>query len=71
MRGGAGGGGDDRPVPGAGAHYEHCVGQFRGGLRVANVVGRLVVGQESKLGDLEKAVRKFLRANVVAFQVCI
>ena len=49
--------------------YEHCVGQFRGGLRVGNVVGRLVAGRERKLGDLEGAAMEFLRANVVAFQV--
>ena len=49
--------------------YEHCVGQFRVGLRVGNVVGRLVAGHESGLGDLEGAAMEYLRANVVAFQV--
>ena len=48
-RGGAGGegdGGGGGPVPVA-RLYEHRVGQFREGLRVGNVVGRLVAGQES------------------------
>ena len=49
--------------------YEHCVGQFGEGLRVGNVVGRLVAGRERKLGDLEGAAMEFLRGNVVAFQV--
>ena len=41
--------------------YEHCVAQFRGGLRMGNVVGGLVAGQKSRLGDLEGAVMEFLR----------
>ena len=53
----------------AGGLYEHCVGEFRGGLRVGNVVERLVVGRESGLEALEGAAMEYLKANVVAFQV--
>jgi hypothetical protein len=50
--------------------YEHCVGQFRGGLKVGNVVERLVQAHDSRLGVLEEVAMEYLKANAVAFQVC-
>jgi len=49
--------------------YVHCVGQFGGGLKVGNVVARLVQAHDSGLAELEEAVMGYLQANVLTFQV--
>ena len=51
--------------------YEHCLGQFRGGLKVGNVVERLVVTHDSRMGVLEEAAMGYLKTNALAFQVCL
>ena len=49
--------------------YEHCVEQFKGGLRVGNVVERLVQAHDSGVEALVEAAMEFLQANVASFQV--
>ena len=53
----------------AGELYEHCVEQFKGGLRVGNVVERLVQAHDSGLPMLEETALGFLKDNVLVFQV--
>ena len=53
----------------AGELYEHCVEQFKGGLRVGNVVERLVQAHDMKLEALEEAALGFLQQHALAFQV--
>jgi hypothetical protein len=48
--------------------YEHCVEQFRGGLKVGNVVERLVAAHDSGLGVLEEAAMTYFQENARAFQ---
>jgi len=49
--------------------YAHCVGRFVGGLKVGNVVARLVQARDSGLAELEETAMEFLKANAIAFQV--
>ena len=53
----------------AGKLHEHCVEQFKGGLRVGNVVERLVQAHDSGVEALVKAAMDFLKANALSFQV--
>ena len=53
----------------AGKLHEHCVEQFKGGLRVGNVVERLVEAHDSGVEALVKAAMDFLKANALSFQV--
>ena len=53
----------------AGELYEHCVEQFKGGLRVGNVMERLVQAHDMKLEALEEAAMDFFKENVLVFQV--
>ena len=53
----------------AGELFEHCVEQFKGGLRVGNVVERLVEAHDSQLEALQDAALEFLRTNVHQFSV--
>ena len=53
----------------AGGLFEHCVEQFKGGLRVGNVVERLVQAHDMKLEALEDAALQFLKAHALSFQV--
>ena len=52
----------------AGELYEHCVEQFKGGLRVGNVVERLVYAHDLKLEALEEAAMAFIQQNALLFQ---
>jgi speckle-type POZ protein len=47
--------------------YEHCVEQFKGGLRVGNVVERLVYAHDHQLEALEAAAMAFIEENARAF----
>ena len=47
--------------------YEHCVKQFKEGLRVGNVVERLVYSHDHQLESLEEAAMAFIEANARAF----
>ena len=49
--------------------YEHCVEQFKGQLRVGNVVERMVYVYDSQLEVLVEAAMQYLRTNVLEFQV--
>ena len=49
--------------------YEHCVEQFKGGLRVGNVVERLVYAHDHQLEALEEAASSFIQVNALSFQV--
>ena len=51
----------------AGELYEHCVEQFKGGLRVGNVVERLVYAHEHQLEALEAAAMAFIEENALLF----
>ena len=53
----------------AGKLHEHCVEQFKAGLRVGNVVERLVEAHDSGVEALVKAAMDFLKANALSFQV--
>ena len=53
----------------AGELFEHCVEQFKGGLRVGNVVERLVEAHDSQLEALQDAALEFLRTNAHQFSV--
>ena len=48
--------------------YEHCVEQFKGGLRVGNVVERLVYAHDHQLEALEEAAMAFIAENARLFQ---
>ena len=52
----------------AGELFEHCVEQFKGGLRVRNVVERLVQAHDLKLEVLAATAMEYLKGNVLAFQ---
>ena len=47
--------------------YEHCVEQFKGGLRVGNVVERLGYAHEHQLEALEAAAMAFIEENALLF----
>jgi len=49
--------------------YAHCVEKFGGGLRVGNLVARLVQTHDSGLVELEEVAMGYLKANTLAFQV--
>ena len=51
----------------AGELYEHCVEQFKGGLRVGNVVERLVYAHDHQLEALEAAAMVFIQEHAVCF----
>jgi len=51
------------------ALYEHCVKKFREGLKVGNVVARLVQAHDSGMTALEEAGMSFFKANAVVFEV--
>jgi len=51
------------------ALYEHCVQKFREGLKVGNVVARLVQAHDIGLAVLEEAGMSFFEANAIVFQV--
>ena len=51
----------------AGELFEHCVEQFKGGLRVGNVVERLVYAHEHQLEALEAAAMAFIEENALLF----
>jgi hypothetical protein len=51
----------------AGELYEHCVEQFKGGLRVGNVVERLVYAHDSGVEALEEAAMAFIEEHALAF----
>jgi hypothetical protein len=51
----------------AGELYEHCVEQFKGGLRVGNVVERLVYAHDHQLEALEEAAMAFIQENALLF----
>ena len=53
----------------AGELFEHCVEQFKGGLRVGNVVERLVQAHDLKVEALEEAASSFIQDNALLFQV--
>ena len=53
----------------AGGLFEHCVEQFKGGLRVGNVVERMVQAHDMKLEVLEEAASSFIQDNALLFQV--
>ena len=55
----------------AGKLHEHCVEQFKGGLRVGNVVERLVEAHDSQLEALQDAALEFLRTNAHQFSVSV
>lgn len=48
--------------------YEHCVGRFRSGLRVSNVVERLVQAHDNGQEELEAAAMTFFKSNAREFQ---
>ena len=47
--------------------YEHCVEQFKGALRVGNVVERLGYAHENKLEALEEVAMTFIEENARTF----
>jgi DNA-binding beta-propeller fold protein YncE len=49
--------------------YEHCVEQFKGGLRIGNVVERFVQAHNTGLVVLEEAVIQYFKKNVLSFKV--
>jgi len=49
--------------------YAHCVGRFWKGLKVGNVVARLVQARDSGLVELEEAAMGYFKANAIAFHV--
>ena len=49
--------------------FEHCVEQFKGGLRVGNVMERLVQAHDMKLEALEEAAMQYQKAHALSFQV--
>jgi len=51
------------------ALYKHCVLQFRDGLKVGNIVVRLVLAHDSGLAALEEAGIGYFEANAIVFQV--
>jgi len=51
------------------ALYKHCVQQFMAGLKVGNVLARLVLAHDSGLAALEEAGMGYFEANAIAFQV--
>jgi len=51
--------------------YKHCVQRFKEGLKVGNVVARLVQAHDSGLVVLEEAAMGFFEANAVVFQVIL
>ena len=53
----------------AGELFEHCVEQFKGGLRVGNVVERLLCVHELEMPVLEEAAMAFIQENALLFQV--
>ena len=53
----------------AGELYEHCVEQFKGGLRVGNVVERLVQAHDSGVEGLGEEALEYLKARIPSFQV--
>ena len=53
----------------AGGLFEHCVEQFKAGLRVWNVVERLVCVHDSEMPVLEEAVMAFIQENALWFHV--
>ena len=53
----------------AGGLFEHCVEQFKAGLRVGNVVERLVQAHDSQLDSLIGAATEYLKSNAASFQV--
>ena len=53
----------------AGELYERCVEQFKGGLRVGNVVERRVQAHDSGVEALVEAAMDFLQANALSFQI--
>ena len=55
----------------AGGLFEHCVEQFKGGLRVGNVVERLVQAHDLKVEALEEAASSFIQDNALLFQVSL
>ena len=55
----------------AGELFEHCVEQFKGGLRVGNVVERLVQAHDLKLEVLAATAMEYLKGNVLAFQATL
>ena len=50
--------------------YVHCVRKFRSGLKVANVVVRLVQAHDSGLVELEEVAMSYLVQHALAFKVC-
>ena len=52
----------------AGKLFQHCVEQFKGGLRVGNVVERLVYAHDHQLEALEEAAMAFIQDNALLFQ---
>ena len=55
----------------AGGLFEHCVEQFKGALRVGNVVERMVQAHDMKLEVLEEAASSFIQDNALLFQVSL
>ena len=55
----------------AGELFEHCVEQFKGGLRVGNVVERLVYAHDSQLEALQTAALEFLKTKARKFSVSV
>ena len=53
----------------AGELYEHCVEQFKEGLRLGNVVERLVYAHDNQLEALEEAAIAFFEEHVLLFHV--
>jgi len=49
--------------------YTHCVGKFGGGLKVGNVVARLVQARDSGMAELEVVAMGYLKTNARSFQV--
>ena len=51
--------------------YKHCVQRFKEGLKVGNVVARLVQAHDSGLVVLEEVAMGFFEANALVFQVIL
>ena len=58
----------DRRGGEGGVSCGHGILQFRGGLKVGNVVERLVAAHDSGLGVLEEAAMTYFQENARAFQ---
>ena len=53
----------------AGEGYEHCVEQFKGGLRVGNVVELMVYAHDRCVEVLMEVALEFLKARIPSLQV--